>query len=105
MGTLINKFGRVAGWNNVKVVMLGRQVEGITALSYKDSVEKENVYGAGGMPVGRGEGNYKAEASITLLKEEVNALLLALDRERESRTSNRSTSRWYTSTRTLCRRM
>ena len=62
MGTLINKFGRVAGWNNVKVVMLGRQVEGITALSYKDSVEKENVY----------------EASITLLKEEVNALLLAL---------------------------
>lgn len=78
LGTLINKFGRVAGWNNVKVVMLGRQVEGITALSYKDSVEKENVYGAGGMPVGRGEGNYKAEASITLLKEEVNALLLAL---------------------------
>lgn len=40
IGTLINKFGRVAGWNNVKVVMLGRQVEGITALSYKDSVEK-----------------------------------------------------------------
>lgn len=78
IGTLINKFGRVAGWNNVKVVMLGRQVEGITALSYKDSVEKENVYGAGNMPVGRGEGNYKAEASITLLKEEVNALLLAL---------------------------
>ena len=64
LGTLINKFGRVAGWNNVQVVMLGRQVE--------------NVYGAGGMPVGRGEGNYKAEASITLLKEEVNALLLAL---------------------------
>lgn len=78
IGTLINKFGRVAGWNNVKVVMLGRQVEGITALSYKDSVEKENVYGVGNMPVGRGEGNYKAEASITLLKEEVNALLLAL---------------------------
>ena len=44
LGTLINKFGRVAGWNNVQVVMLGRQVEGITALSYKDSVEKENVY-------------------------------------------------------------
>lgn len=78
IGTLINKFGRMAGWNNVKVVMLGRLVEGITALSYKDSVEKENVYGAGNMPVGRGEGNYKAEASITLLKEEVNALLLAL---------------------------
>ena len=78
LGTLINKFGKIAGWNSVKVVMLGRQVEGITALSYKDSKEKENIYGAGEFPVGRGEGNYKAEASITLLKEEVNALQLAL---------------------------
>ena len=67
LGTLINKFGKIAGWNSVKVVMLGRQVEGITALSYKDSKEKDNIYGAGEFPVGRGEGNYKAEASITLL--------------------------------------
>ena len=36
LGTLINKFGKIAGWNSVKVVMLGRQVEGITALSYKE---------------------------------------------------------------------
>ncbi|KAB4998369.1 hypothetical protein GAC71_21940 [Bacteroides thetaiotaomicron] len=78
LGTLINKFGKIAGWNSVKVVMLGRQVEGITALSYKDSKEKDNIYGAGEFPVGRGEGNYKAEASITLLKEEVNALQLTL---------------------------
>ena len=63
LGTLINKFGKIAGWNSVKVVMLGRQVEGITALSYKDSKEKDNIYGAGEFPVGRGEGNYKAEAS------------------------------------------
>ena len=62
LGTLINKFGKIAGWNSVKVVMLGRQVEGITALSYKDSKEKDNIYGAGEFPVGRGEGNYKAEA-------------------------------------------
>ena len=51
LGTLINKFGKIAGWNSVKVVMLGRQVEGITALSYKDSKEKENIYGAGEYPV------------------------------------------------------
>ena len=25
LGTLINKFGRVAGWNNVKVVMVVNQ--------------------------------------------------------------------------------
>ena len=46
LGTLINKFGKIAGWNSVKVVMLGRQIEGITALSYKDSKEKDNIYGA-----------------------------------------------------------
>ena len=84
LGTLINKFGKIAGWNSVKVVMLGRQVEGITALSYKDSKEKDNIYGAGEFPVGRGEGNYKAEASITLLKEEVNALQLALGSSRST---------------------
>lgn len=78
LGTLINKFGKIAGWNSIKTVMLGRQIEGITALSYKDSKEKENIYGAGEYPVGRGEGNYKAEATITLLKEETNALQLAL---------------------------
>ena len=43
LGTLINKFGKIAGWNSVKVVMLGRQIEGITALSYKDSKEKDNI--------------------------------------------------------------
>ena len=25
LGTLINKFGKIAGWNSVKVVRLGRQ--------------------------------------------------------------------------------
>ena len=64
----------MAGWNSVTLNMLGRDVEGITAIAYDDSVDKENVYGAGKYPVGRGEGNYTAKASITLLKEEVNAL-------------------------------
>lgn len=76
--TLINKFGRVAGWNSVTATMLGRDLEGITELEYDDSVAKENVYGAGGMPVGRGHGNYEAKASITLLKEEAVALQLSL---------------------------
>lgn len=76
--TIINKFGKVAGWNDVTVSLLGRVVEGITELSYTDSVEKENVYGAGGYPVGRSTGNYSAKASITLLKEESIALQRSL---------------------------
>jgi len=68
----------MSGWNNIKIVILGRTLEGVTELSYGDEVEKENIYGAGNMPVGRGIGNYKPKASITFLKEEINALLLSL---------------------------
>lgn len=75
---LINKFGKVAGWNNITATGLGRDFEGITELSYSDSVEKENIYGAAGAPIGRGEGNYAAEASITLIKEEADAMQLSL---------------------------
>lgn len=71
---LINKFGLMAGWNNVTVVLLGRELEGITELSYSDAVEMENVYGRNGMPIGRAEGNYGAKTSITLYMEEIIAL-------------------------------
>ena len=78
MATIINKFGKVAGWNSITVRMLGRDVEGITELEYNDSTEKEHVRGAGAYPVGRGEGNYLAKASITLLHEEIVALQKSL---------------------------
>jgi hypothetical protein len=76
--SLINKFGKMTGWNDVTTTMLGRDLEGITELSYNDNTEKENVNGAGGMPVGRGSGNYKAECSLTLFIEEVIALQRSL---------------------------
>jgi hypothetical protein len=75
---IINRFGTMTGWNNVTVNMLSRDIEGITEVSYDDSVKKENHYGAGKYPVGRGEGNYEAKASITLYKEEVDGLKASL---------------------------
>lgn len=75
---IINKFGTMQGWNSITVNFLGRDCEGISSLKYTDQVTKENVYGAGGMPVGRARGNYEAEASITLYKEEVDAIKAAL---------------------------
>lgn len=78
MATIINKFGTLQGWNNLTVRLLGRDLEGITALKYDDTVSKENAYGAGQYPVGRTEGNYEATASITLLKEEMDAIQEAL---------------------------
>jgi hypothetical protein len=76
--TIINKFGKMKGWNSITVNLLGRDVEGITQIAYSDNVTKENVYGAGKMPIGRSQGNYEPEASFTLYKEEVDALRLAL---------------------------
>lgn len=76
--SLINKFGKMAGWNNVTTTMMGRDVEGITELAYDDSEEKENAYGAGKMPIGRGSGNYAAKCSITLYLEEAVALQQSL---------------------------
>jgi hypothetical protein len=78
LDVLVNKFGKVAGWNSVTTTMMGRDLEGITELKYDDTEEKENIYGAGKMPIGRGSGNYKATCSITLIKEEVDALQLSL---------------------------
>lgn len=71
---VINKFGTMQGWNAITVNLFGRDVEGITSIKYLDSMEKENVQGAGAYPVGRSRGNYEAEASITLYKEEIDAI-------------------------------
>ncbi|MBL8002391.1 MAG: hypothetical protein JNL05_10555 [Flavobacteriales bacterium] len=75
---LINKFGRVSGWNDVQLVLFGRTVEGIQEFSYDDNQEKEAIKGQGGMPIGMGRGNYEAKCSITILMEEFHGLLKSL---------------------------
>ena len=75
---IINQFGKVAGWNSVTVRLLGRDVVGITELMYNDNLEVEGVKGAGAFDIGVGEGNYQANASITLTQEERLALLNSL---------------------------
>lgn len=76
--TIINKFGKMAGWNSVTVSMMGRDVEGVSSVKYDDETSKENVRGAGKYPIGRGEGNYEAKCSIGILKEEIDALQMVL---------------------------
>ncbi len=75
---IVNNFGNVAGWNQHELVLLGRKVQGISKITYKDETEVEAVYGAGGYPIGTGEGNYSAECGMTLLKEEVEGLLASM---------------------------
>ena len=75
---VINKFGKMQGWTSITVNMMGRDVEGITKISYDDNSTKENVYGAGDKPVGRSRGNYEAKATLGLYKEEVDGIKAAL---------------------------
>lgn len=76
--TIKNKFGTMAGWNNVTANLLGRDLEGVNEIEYDDSDDLQNVYGKGKYPVGRGGGNYEAKASITLFLEEIIALQRSL---------------------------
>lgn len=76
--TLINAFGRMAGWNSVTMNLFGRDVEGIMELGYDDSIEKELIKGAGRMPIGVGEGDYNAKMTLKLYQEEVIAIMDSL---------------------------
>lgn len=76
--TLINAFGRMAGWNSVTMNILGRDAQGISEISYDDEVPKELIPGAGKFAVGVGEGAYAAKFGLKLYQEEVIALMDAL---------------------------
>lgn len=73
--TLINKFGKMMGWNSITFNLFNRDIEGILEFSYDDQVDWENIYGANKFPIGEGEGNYEATASLTVTAEEWRAML------------------------------
>jgi hypothetical protein len=73
---LIN--GRSYDWASVRMQLLGITIYGVTQISYEESQEMVNNYGAGNMPVSRGYGKYEAKASITLEKKEVERIKAAL---------------------------
>ena len=64
-------------WANVKLVLFGVPVVGITHIEYKRKQKKENNYGMGTEPVSRGYGNKEYEGKITLYREEWNAIIAA----------------------------
>jgi len=70
--TIVNK---EYSWRNFVAFYLGRIITGIRGLEYKESVEKEPVYGAGSKPYAIQTGNQKYDGTITLLQSEVEALI------------------------------
>lgn len=72
---LIN--GTAYGWSSIEINILGVAVVGVSAISYEETQEMENIYGAGSYPVARGYGNITTTGSITLHMSEVEALQAA----------------------------
>lgn len=73
---LIN--GVAYSWRDVKVRMLNRTVQGITAISYEQAQEKADNPGQGHYATSRGYGQKTANGSITLDLKEWAALIKAV---------------------------
>jgi hypothetical protein len=66
--------GKTYSWVDISFTIAGQNVSGITAISYSREREKENVYASGSEPVAVSHGQRKYEASISMLKSELDAL-------------------------------
>ena len=73
MTPLIN--GINYSWANIKVIIFGVPVVGITKIDYKIKQKKENNYGAGYEPVSRGYGNKEYEGSIEIYQDELKRII------------------------------
>ncbi|KAA2242803.1 hypothetical protein F0L74_09755 [Chitinophaga agrisoli] len=64
-------------WANISWVMFGVPVVGITKISYKRKLKKDNNYGFGQHPISRGYGNYEYEGSVELYTDEWKRIIAA----------------------------
>lgn len=73
--------GKTYDWADVDIKLPGLTIE-FQEISYDDELEKELAYGKGQKPRGYGEGNYKAEGKVSLLRDDYDALLDYCKRKR-----------------------
>lgn len=66
--------GKSYDWGDVDFQIPGLNLQ-VQEISYNDEMEKEVVYGAGQKPRGYGEGNYKSEGKMSLLRDDYDELL------------------------------
>lgn len=64
-------------WANIRFVLFGVPVVGITEINWTKKQKKENNYGMGTKVVSRGYGNEEPEADFTIYREELNKLIAA----------------------------
>lgn len=66
--------GKAYDWGDITIAFPGFQLE-VQEISYDDELEKEVVYGTGQRPRGYGEGNYKSEGKLSLLRDDYDDLI------------------------------
>jgi hypothetical protein len=62
-------------WVDVKISFLKRTAVDIKSISYSQTAEKQDIYGAGASPVKRGRGKKAATCSMSISLEEVQKLV------------------------------
>jgi len=67
--------GVAYAWVDITVSLFGVPVAGITAVSYEETGDVVNNYGAGRRPVSQSNGKIETTASITIDRAEYNALI------------------------------
>lgn len=65
-------------WSSVEIVLAGQRFYGVKEISYSDTLTPGEVRGTGQIRKGVTIGEYKAEASATLFKQEAQQLISAL---------------------------
>lgn len=70
----VNITSKECAWSHFEVKLLGRTIKGLRGFSFKKTIEKEHLYGAGNQPLDIMEGNIKYEGNLKLLGFETDAL-------------------------------
>ena len=72
MPTIVN--GRQYEWADISLLLGGRVVVGCRKINYKESQDKELLYGKGNRPISIQKGNKKYDGNVTMLQSEVETL-------------------------------
>ena len=65
-------------FSDIKIIILGREIEGFRGVSYKVSVEKEHLHGRGKKALSIQSGQETVEGELMLLQSELIALIAAV---------------------------
>lgn len=77
--TIIN--GRQYEFADISLILAGRDVVGIHGIKYKESQEKELLYGKGNRPLSIQKGNISYSGEIVILQDELETLKLLAKNE------------------------